>query len=407
MGSKSIAHAEVKHGFTTHPVPLESMVGTTPFEQPPRIGDLVLAQVVSVGHHKRLEQRNGTTWHIFPGDQVMTAFGNRYATDQYEAYVPKAPVPECDLVSVGGVCGEVLSQHPSMNQPTRLRVLGGVCGNDGQIVNLRSFGLPRREWTQRVVLVVGSSMNSGKTTTVGTLVRALRAGGFSVAAAKTTGTAAGKDSRYFTSCGARPVVDFTHAGFPSTYMIDLPELLHIHDTLVGHLQESAPDFIVVEVADGIFQRETRMLLDDEQFRSKIDHVFFAANDSLSANCGARCLTDYNLPLRAVTGAFSQSRLALKEAEATVKVPCLNIAQMLAGGALEAMGVTSRVQTLATFQPPEYAPTAEAAEHSNGNGRTGNGHTNGNGETGRGQEATFSSSDEQDAPQRLADDAVMA
>jgi hypothetical protein len=185
-------------------------------------------------------------------------------------------------------------------------------------------------------------------------------------------------------------------------MIELEELLSIHHTLVGHLEESAPDFIIVEIADGIFQRETRLLLEDDRFRSKVGHVFFAANDSLSANCGARCLSEYNLPLRAITGAFSQSRLALKEAATTVKVPCLNIDQMLAGGALEAMGILSRIQPSAAFQPPAYAATGERVEHVNGNG-----HANGNGETLPTQEGTFSSSDDQDGPQRIPDDAVMA
>lgn len=106
-----------------------------------------------------------------------------------------------------------------MSDPTRLRVLGQVHDGDGRPLNTRSFGLPLRIDSANgtrsgveVILVVGSSMNSGKTT----IARALDRRGYRVAAAKVTGTASGKDGRFFEASGARPVVDFTSAGYPST-----------------------------------------------------------------------------------------------------------------------------------------------------------------------------------------------
>jgi hypothetical protein len=214
-------------------------------------------------------------------------------------------------------------------------------------------------------------MNAGKTTTVGTLARALKQGGFRVAAAKITGTAAGKDGRFFTSCGARPVLDFTFAGYPSTYMLSLEELLTIHRTLVGHLRETEPDYILVEVADGIFQRETKMLLECAEFRDDVEHTFFAANDSLSAACGARHLKEYGLPLRAIAGAFTQSTLAMREAEETTGIRCLNLEQMLSGGVLEAMGIVSRETPRISIS---MVPTVSASLLGNGNGDSnGNGH----------------------------------
>lgn len=338
MNHPLIDHAVVKHAFTTHTIPLRSMSGTVPMSRPPAIGDLVLAEVLTLGHHRRIEQRTGLMAHIFPGDLIIGAFGNRYATDQYEGYVPTEPVEECDILSVGGVLGQVMSRHPSMDAPTRLRIHGAVCDKQGHALNLRPFGLPPGEVEGRVILVIGSSMNAGKTTTAGTLARALKRGGFRSAAAKITGTAAGKDARYFSSCGAKPVLDFTDAGYPSTYMLSLEELLGIHGALVSHVGRHHPDYIIVEVADGIFQRETRMLLECEEFRRGISHVFFAANDSLSADCGVRWLARHNLPLRATCGAFTQSTLAMREAEAATGLRCLNLDQMLEGGVLEVMGL---------------------------------------------------------------------
>lgn len=347
-----------KYGFATHAAPFDAMAAFAPLTHSPRIGDLVVAEVLSIGKHNTIEDRMGVSRHIFPGDHIVGAFGNRYATDQYEGYVPQHTPEEFDLLSVGGVCGHVVSQHATMAQPTRLRFMGYVTDLQGRPVNLMQFGLPRRRANGmcEVILVVGSSMNSGKTTTVGTLVRALSQAGFRTCAAKVTGTAAGKDARYFASCGAARVMDFTDAGYPSTYMLELHELLDIFTTLLAYLQDENPDYIVIEVADGIFQRETRMLLDSVRFRAHINHVIFSANDSLSAECGVRHLSAMRLPLRATSGIVTQSPLAVREAEEATGLPCLSIERILSGEVLALLGLNSCAPAhQPAFQPAVLQP----------------------------------------------------
>lgn len=70
---------------------------------------------------------------------------------------------------------------------------------------LRPSGVLRKQG--EVLVVVGASMNAGKTTTIGMLVRVLRLAGKRVAAAKITGTAASKDQRFFEGCGADLALD--------------------------------------------------------------------------------------------------------------------------------------------------------------------------------------------------------
>jgi hypothetical protein len=340
------------------------MAKITPMYAPPRIGDLVLAEVQDLGRHNRMEIRTGLTMHLFPGDYIVGAFGNRYATDQYEAYVPLRPVEECDLLSVGGVCGEVASQHVSMVDPTRLRIVGLVSDEHGRTINQRTFGLTphaldeRFENSAEVILVLGSSMNSGKTTTAGTLARALSRANFSVAAGKITGTAAGKDGRFYEACGARPVLDFTSAGYPSTYMLALEELLGVYESILGNLRASNPDYIILEIADGVFQRETRMLLESAEFRRSADHVFFAAGDSLSAESGVRLVREYGLPLRATAGSITQSPLASREAEEALGMPCMSIERIMDGTLKEVLGTGQALEW--STRDDVFAPTEEVA-----------------------------------------------
>ncbi len=327
--------SRIKRTYTTHIVPSSACFGFTDPVDPPQIGDLLVAEVVSLGKHTTIETESGQVINIFPGDLLIGAFGNRYATDQYEGYVP-AQWPEiCDLLSIGGVCGHVVSAHTAMASPTRLRILGALCDEHGQPQRLRSFGVtsPKMPRSGQTILVVGTAMNSGKTTTVGTLARALHRAGLQVAAAKITGTAAGKDGRYFVSCGAAPVFDFTVCGFPSTYMLSKEELLSIYDTCFNLLDATQPDIKIIEIADGIFQRETRMLLGNQLLRQQVDHVFFAANDSLGAVYGVQALRSIGWPVRAVSGVVTASPLCMREVEEMIDVPCLSIQEMVEGQTL--------------------------------------------------------------------------
>ena len=55
--------------------------------------------------------------------------------------------------------------------------------------------------------------------------------------------------------------------------------------LGGHLAAASPDVIVIEVADGLLQRETARLFLIPEFTSWVDGVVFAANESLGAQAG--------------------------------------------------------------------------------------------------------------------------
>lgn len=338
-----LKYPALKYGFATQAVPMEAMSGIIGVPSRPRTGDLVLAEVISIGQYAKIENRSRSVLDLFTGDRFVGVFGNSYATDQFEGYVPEWGAKQCDMLSIGGVLGEVVSKHAAMKRPTRVKIHGAVCDQNGTALSTVSFGLKPPPTGKsatvgkkipEIILVVGSSMNAGQTTVCGTLARALRLAGYTVGLTKITGTAASKDRRFFKSCGAIRVLDFTDAGFPATYMLSLEELIGIYRVLIGELKRDEPDFIVVKIADGMFQRETKMLLEATEFINDIDHVFLAANDSLAAECGVWNLKNLGAPLRAVTGALTRSHLHIVEAEKATGLPCLSMAMILEGRALE-------------------------------------------------------------------------
>src|ERR1700682_3272105 len=63
----------------------------------PQVGDVALAQVQKVGKNTYLELADGRRRYLRAGDYLAVAFGNRYATSQYEAYA-RADGDRCDLI---------------------------------------------------------------------------------------------------------------------------------------------------------------------------------------------------------------------------------------------------------------------------------------------------------------------
>jgi len=126
------------------------------------------------------------------------------------------------------------------------------------------------------------------------------------------------------------VLDFTNAGYPSTYLLDETELMNIFRTLVSHLQQADPDYILLEIADGIFQPETKVLLENDELRTAVKHVIFTAGDSAAAECGVRRLQELGWPVLASAGMLTQSPLAIREAEQVTGLPCLSIDRMMSG-----------------------------------------------------------------------------
>ena len=368
-------HHNLRFSLTTRHVPPEAMVGIVPPDQKPQIGQLVVAEVLKLGKNETLEDRTGLSGRIFVGDRIVGAFGNRYATHQFEGYIPSRPASRCDLLSVGGVCGKVTSRHNAVRPPTRLRVLGLVSDEHGQVLTTSMFGLAPisdeapvvRDSTSEVIVVVGSSMDSGKTTVAGMLVRSLSRAGFRVAATKLTGTAASKDCRFYQSCGADPVLDFIDAGYPSTYLLDPHQITHLQQVILSRLRSTRPDYIVIEIADGIFQRETRLLLTDPAFRAQIDHMIFTAADSLATESGVRHLTQYGLPLRAVSGLLTRSPLGMREAEEATGVPSLPIERIEAGAAFTLLGTTRKLRSRPLHHDRSGPSAPETAR--NGKART--------------------------------------
>lgn len=338
-----LAHA--KRAFTTRRVSFGAVASLITEGATPSPGDLVLARVTRIGHHKFLQSANGRRQTLFVGDEIIAVFGHRYAPDQYEALVPESLGP-CQLVAGGGVVATVTHRHARMGQPTELMPLGLLADAHHSIINLRRYRLSDRPAgaaaPARVIAVLGTSMNAGKTTVAAHLIRGLVAAGLRVGAAKITGTGAGGDSFLFADAGADPVLDFVDFGYASTYRLPPDELEQLFTQTLRHLDDARVDVAVIEVADGLLQTETASLVQQASFSARVDGIVFAAADSMGAAAGIEWLERRGLPVLALGGLVTAAPLGAREARAATHLPVLALEELAdescARGLLEELDV---------------------------------------------------------------------
>ncbi len=334
--------AHAKWGWALRAIPETSLaLETASRPKPPAPGDVAVFRVERIGYHTSIVVRDGRKLRIYPGDLLVGVFGNRYATDGFEAEVDG--VGEVALLTAAAMVGTVRSSHRDMGRSTTLSLVGFAVDPDGGRTNTkRRLFVPERAPLSLdcpVLIVVGTGMNAGKTTVVSQIIHDLTEQGLRVAAGKLTGSVSNRDSDEMRAASAASVIDFSDYGFPSTYLAEPSEISALWTTILAASARGRPDLMVMEIADGILERETAMMLADPLFGSHVSGVVLAADGPLSALAASERLGRLGYPLLAVSGALTSAPLAVREFREVSHVP---VFPSTGGDSALAMHVLSRL-----------------------------------------------------------------
>lgn len=291
-------------------------------------GDLLLCEVLGpVGRIASIQNTNRRSLldyrdaALFPGTKLVAVLAPRAGASTCVARVPEGAVSELHLHGVGGQAAVVVagSEHSALYQgrPTTVKVLARLGGADRRPLNMRRFGArvpgeptPRRPTDPGLVLVVGSDMDAGKTATARRIIYSFTAMGRPVVAGKVTGVGSLTDIASMFDAGASDVFDFTDLGEPVTIDLSRDEVLSLFHRVFNHLRErvDVDGFVVLELADGVWYRETRFVLEDERVRDLVTHVVFACHGILDAERGVEVLAKwgYGDKLTALSGRLGSS-----------------------------------------------------------------------------------------------------
>ncbi len=310
--------ANAKRAFTTRRVPTRDMQTLVSGDLKPSAGNLVLATVCELGKHRRIEKPSGRRAMLLPGDEIIVCYGNRYAPDQFEALVSD-DLSACDLVAGGGIASREINRHERMLPPTKIAPIGLIGAADGKLLNLFSYRISldvsMKPISTKVIVVAGTAMNAGKTFTAASVIRGLKVAGYRVAGIKATGTGSGGDLWKMKDMGADVVLDFTDAGFASTYKAPDKAIEAGVIGLINYAAKQKCDFAIVEIADGLQHRETATLLQSSTLKHRAFGCVFAAYDSMGAVAGYKELSELGYSVLAVSGQVTRSPLAMREAAA--------------------------------------------------------------------------------------------
>ncbi len=219
------------------------------------VGDLVVGEVRSA--HTPLamvELTNGRMASICGGDLVVGAFGERRATlEAVGSWEEIGPDLRMHAMTAAGLIGKVTSRSYFMSTPLALRYLGHVTRRD-RTLRLQDFAriVEPVPYATPTILIIGTSMSSGKTTSARLIVRLLKEAGLSVVGAKLTGAARFRDVLAMRDAGADHIFDFVDAGLTSS-IGPADEFRAAVATLLSMIQRERPDVAVIEAGASPFE----------------------------------------------------------------------------------------------------------------------------------------------------------
>jgi hypothetical protein len=210
-------------------------------------GDYVAGTITGPPHRAYgIELASGRIVQAMPGDWVIGAFGNRSATLEGVGSWSEIRDGHMQAMTSAGLFGAVTSMSQMIPPSLDLDYLGHVIRN-GEKVCMSDFAISSSDgkFSVPTILLVGTSMSAGKTTTGRLIVHELEKMGKTVIGAKLTGAGRYRDVLSFHDAGADAIFDFVDAGLPST-VVPEKTFRNAIRPLLYKIDSLKPDFLVAE-----------------------------------------------------------------------------------------------------------------------------------------------------------------
>jgi len=212
-----------------------------------QMGEYVVGEVTGESSELyRIEDASGVMVPVSRGDRVVGALGVRAATLEGVGSYRDVDGDQLQALTNAGLLGAFTSLSKYMAQPISLRYLGHAT-RDGRRIRMQDFALATEPFRFSVptILMIGTSMSSGKTTTGCIAVKVLTEAGLVVTGAKLTGAGRFRDILSFRRYGAQHIYDFVDAGLPST-VVPEAECRSALRHLLARIDADSPDYLVAE-----------------------------------------------------------------------------------------------------------------------------------------------------------------
>lgn len=281
-------------------------------------GSIILVEAGShEGKLNTLEFTDGRLGKLWQWDKIPAVLGARYAATEFAGFVPKTIQVgnELYLLCESGIVGSISGVFEAWGRPMKVKVLGNILDKYGKPMNLKEFKLPEVKDTKKfvpLIILLGTRMDSGKTTMACKVGYGLRVLGKKVAGLKLTGVAFTQDLMKLKDAGVWPVYDFVDMGLPSTCNGKPAEIIEGAMSLINLVKKVNPTCILVEFGDAVLgEYHVGDILQNLEFKSQIKIVILAANDLAGIKGTKDILFEWGIKIDLVTGPIANSKIGVE------------------------------------------------------------------------------------------------
>ena len=293
-----------------------------------RRGDYVAVEMVPGEEEDYVvETPDGSPEAIWPGDILVGALGTRAAT--LEATGSWEDVGD-DMVmhslTSAGVIGRMTSRSIDSGPVIEVKYLGHAVRGD-QTLNMADFVTPAepRKIDAPVILIIGTSMDSGKTVAAVAIVRELVAMGLEVAGAKVTGVGRLRDTLAMKHAGASGIFDFVDVGLPSS-VVPEEEYRDGLALLLSKIARTEPDVVVIEAGASPL----------EPYRGEVAMEHLGDSVSMTVLCASDpyavmgVMNAFEMKPDLITGRCTSTLAGIDLIDRLVGIPAMNLLPETAG-----------------------------------------------------------------------------
>lgn len=295
----------------------------------PEEGSVLAAEVMEDKKlYNKLELTSGRLSTLKKGDVIVVALGNRQALKGYVGHVPETlkSGDTINVLNLGGVAGICTSQNTKeVGDPLKIRVIGSVIKKE-QPLNIHSYKRFSQSKTLNnkipLIIISGTSMEIGKTSVACDIIKEGVAEGNKICGAKLTGIAASRDTSNMEDHGAHFAVSIVDAGYTST--VNLTNTAEITKGAINFLAKEKPDFIVMELGDGILGHYgvIDVLMDKEIQQNIFAHVGCAFDPPGAIKLYEIC-SQIGAPLHLISGPITDNSVGKNYIKQHLNIKGLN------------------------------------------------------------------------------------
>lgn len=242
-------------------------------------GDYVVGEIIApFGDQSMIEDCHGRMVEVMTGTRVIGALGIRYATlEVVGSWQNIGEDGQMEALTEGGLFGKATSVGLTVTNLPPMIYQGHVMRR-GQKICLKDFvpQIPEQEYNCPTIMMLGTSMSSGKTTMSRLLIKLLKDLNLKVVGVKLAGAGQYHDILSMQDAGADVIFDFVNVGLPST--ICSAEEYHIAmSRLLSLVAQEKPDVVVAEIGASPFEPYNGSIV-LEKIKSQICLTVLCASD---------------------------------------------------------------------------------------------------------------------------------